>query len=159
MPLIQIDTIIHAPIERVFDLNRSIELHMISTSASNEKAVAGKTTGLIGLGETVTWRARHFGLYQHLTVKITEFDQPYSFTDEQVNGIFSSFKHQHIFESTGGNTFVKDVFQYKSPLGSIGRIADVLFLKKYMTQLLEIRNQTIKTYAETELWKTALQPS
>lgn len=54
MPLIELETHIAAPIERVFDLARSIEAHMASTEGSNERAVDGRATGLIGYGEVVT---------------------------------------------------------------------------------------------------------
>jgi hypothetical protein len=58
MPLIRLETVIRAPIERCFDLSRTIDLHMRSTEETQEIAVAGVTTGLIGLGEEVTWE-RH----------------------------------------------------------------------------------------------------
>ena len=69
MSFIKLETYISAPIEKVFDLARSIDLHKVSTLGTNEEAIAGRTTGLIELGETVTWQAKHFGLYQKLTVK------------------------------------------------------------------------------------------
>lgn len=150
MPRIILQSHIKAPIELVFDLSRSIDLHKISTAHTNEEAVAGKTSGLIELGETVTWRARHFGIYQQLTTKITEFDAPFFFVDEQQQGIFHSFRHEHHFKEENGITVMKDIFDYVSPLGFLGKLADTLFLKKYMTRLLISRNQTIKDFAESE---------
>ncbi|MFD2602509.1 SRPBCC family protein [Flavobacterium suzhouense] len=97
MPIIKLQTTINAPVKVVFDLSRSIDLHKISTAQTNEEAIAGTTSGLIGLDETVTWRAKHFGLIQLLTSKITEFESPYRFTDEMVSGAFVRFKHQHFF--------------------------------------------------------------
>ena len=88
MPFIDIETTIKAPIERCFDLARSIDLHQISTSHTNETAIAGTTSGLIGLNETVTWEATHFGVRQQLTSRITEFEYPNLFTDEMVKGVF-----------------------------------------------------------------------
>src|ERR1700744_4744274 len=97
MPKIELTTRINAPIDKVFDLARSIDLHMESTKQTGEQAIAGKTSGLIELGESVTWRAKHFGIWQSLTSKITEFDQPNFFVDEMVKGAFKSFRHQHHF--------------------------------------------------------------
>ncbi|MEE1897655.1 SRPBCC family protein [Flavobacterium rakeshii] len=148
MPVITIATFIAAPIQVVFDLSRSIDLHKLSTIQTNEVAIAGKTSGLIGEGESVTWRARHFGFYQVLTSKITFFDSPNKFTDEMVNGAFKSFVHQHYFEDKNGVTVMIDVFDYESPLGLLGKMANGLFLKQYMKRLLEKRNQTIKEFAE-----------
>jgi len=152
LPTITLETYINAPIERVFDLSRSIDLHMISTHQTKEQAFAGKTSGLIGLGETVTWRASHFGIRQMLTSKITAYTYPHTFTDEMVDRAFKSFTHQHTFAATEHDTSVKDVFSYVSPLGILGRLADALFLKRYMTKLLKQRNQVIKHYAESDLW-------
>ena len=149
MPTVTLHTTINAPIEVVFDLARSIDLHITSTESTNEKTIAGKTSGLINLGETVTWRAKHFSIYQTLTTKITAFEQPTYFVDEMTQGIFKRFKHEHIFESkANGITLMIDVFDYTSPLGILGQIADSLFLKRYMTNFLAKRNQVIKTVAE-----------
>lgn len=157
MPTIKLTTFIESSLEIVFDLSRSIDLHKISTQKTDEEAIAGVTTGLIGLDEWVTWRAKHFGMYQKLTSKITTFDRPYSFTDEMVKGIFKSFKHQHIFKKTGNRVEMTDIFEYKSPFGIFGKLADTLFLESYMKNLLEERNQVIKEFAESEKWKMVLE--
>lgn len=156
MPKIRLETKINAPISIVFDLSRSIDLHKISTQQTNEKAIAGITSGLIKKGEWVTWRARHFGFYQNLTACITEFDQPTYFVDEMQKGIFKRFRHDHIFSEIGEQTLMIDVFDYESPLGLLGKMADFLFLKRYMQQFLKRRNETIKHFAETEKWKEVL---
>lgn len=153
MPIIKLITEIKADKEVVFDLSRSIDLHKISTEHTNETAIAGITSGLIGLNESVTWRAKHFGVYQNLTSKITEFDRPNYFVDEMVNGAFKEFKHEHYFETIEGVTLMKDIFCYSSPLGYLGKLADVLFLKRYMTALLETRNSIVKEFAESDKWK------
>lgn len=159
MPIIELRTEIKAEIAIVFDLSRSIDLHKLSTEHTNETAIAGKTSGLIGLNESVTWHARHFGVYQNLTSKITAFEKPLSFTDEMVEGVFKSFKHQHIFTYNNDVTLMIDYFDYQSPLGIIGRLADVLFLKKYMTNLLEKRNGILKEFAESGKWEQILSNS
>lgn len=157
MPVIQLQTIITAPLHVAFNLSRSIDLHKISTAHTNEEAVAGVTTGLISMGESVTWRAKHFGVTQKLTSKITAFNFPYSFTDEMVAGSFKSFKHEHIFTEAHGLVTMTDVFDYKSPLGFLGHIADALFLKRYMAQLLIERNRVVKQFAENpDLYKKVL---
>ncbi|WP_127584280.1 SRPBCC family protein [Paenibacillus koleovorans] len=148
MPIIRSEWIIQAPIQVCFDLSRSIELHMESTSQTQERAVAGRTSGLIELGETVTWEAIHFGIRQRLTSRITAFEPPYRFVDEMVSGAFSRFYHEHRFESRDGETRMSDVFDYTSPLGLIGRLADKLFLQAYMERLLYRRNACIKQKAE-----------
>jgi len=154
MPVIKLVTTIKAPIDVVFNLSRSIDLHKISTAHTNEEAIAGVTSGLINMGESVTWRAKHLGITQKLTSKITAYNFPYYFTDEMVAGPFKSFKHEHIFKEVNGATVMTDIFNYKSPLGILGTIADVLFLEHYMTKLLTERNRVVKQFAEDpELYK------
>ncbi len=153
MPRIELKTEIKADRNIMFDLSRSIDLHKISTEQTNEEAIAGKTSGLIEMNESVTWRAKHFGVYQKLTSKITEFDRPKYFVDEMVKGAFKEFKHEHHFAELNGETLMTDVFNYKSPLGILGKLADRLFLEKYMTELLTERNRIVKEFAESEKWK------
>jgi ligand-binding SRPBCC domain-containing protein len=153
MPNIKIETEINAPIERVFDLARCIDLHAESLSETKEKAVAGKIKGLINKDETVTWEAIHFGVKQKLTSQITIFERPRHFRDSMVKGAFKRFDHDHFFETKDSQTIMKDVFDYDSPLGFLGNIADALFLENYMTNLLKSRNKLIKTVAESNDWK------
>jgi ligand-binding SRPBCC domain-containing protein len=153
VPVIEFSTDIHAPIERVFDLSRSVDLHMASTAHTRERAIAGVTSGLMTLGQEVTWRAKHFGSWQHLTSRITSFERPVYFRDSQVRGIFRRLDHDHFFTARGDVTLMRDVFAFESPLGILGRVANRLFLIRYMTQLLATRNTLIKTAAETDQWR------
>lgn len=152
MPTIETDLLIFAPPEICFDCARSIELHMESTAQTRERAIAGRMSGLIELGETVTWEAVHFGIKQQLTAKITEFEKPVHFVDEMVKGAFKSFRHTHEFTVVEGGTHMKDVFSYTSPLGVLGKLADVLFLENYMKGFFVHRNNVIKAAAE-KAWK------
>lgn len=156
MPTIILETQIKSSIEICFDLSRSIDLHKISTAETNEKAIDGIISGLINLNEFVTWEATHFGIKQNLTSKITKFDRPIHFRDEQQKGIFKFFIHDHYFEKQGENIIMKDSFNFQSPFGFIGNLIDKFVLTKYLTKLLKQRNAIIKNYAETEKWKTIL---
>lgn len=139
---------IQAPVEKCFDLARSIDIHMDSVSHTQERAVAGVTKSLIGLHQKVTWEAIHFGIKHRLTSKITAFDPPYYFVDEMVSGSFDRFKHEHIFRATENGTEMIDIFDYTSPFGWLGKVADKIFLTTYMERILKIRNQHIKIIAE-----------
>ena len=156
MPSIHLTTFIAAPAERVFDLCRSIELHRKSMTHTGEEAVAGTTNGLIGLGETVTWKAKHLYKKRILKSKITAMTRPLSFTDEMVAGDFKSLKHEHHFKSIGNGTLMIDLFNFESPWGRLGKWANALFLTNYMKKLLDQRNKVIKEYAESEKWKFVL---
>lgn len=149
MPVIVLRTRVGAPPSRCFDLARDVDLHQRSTAASRERAVAGVTSGLLGPGDEVTWEATHFGVRQRLSSRITEFDPPRRFVDEMVRGAFRRFRHEHQFLPTQVGTEMIDVFDYTSPLGPLGSLADLLFLRRYMTRLLRDRNAYLKREAES----------
>jgi ligand-binding SRPBCC domain-containing protein len=156
MPLIYLTTLIKAPQQRVFDLSRSIDMHMRSMQHTNEKAVAGKMSGLIEKGETVTWQAKHFFKKRSLTVHITEM-KPYEFfIDEMLQGDFKMMKHKHRFAFSDGITTMTDEFMFQIPFGITGRLACSIYLTSYMRKLLEQRNLIIKDYAEKGSWKIIL---
>ena len=150
MPVIVLRTWVAAPPSRCFDLARDVDLHQRSTAVSGERAVGGVTSGLLGPGDEVTWEATHFGVRQRLTSCITEFDPPRRFVDEMVRGAFRRFRHEHQFRATeDGGTEMVDIFDYSSPLGPLGSVADHLFLRRYMTRLLRERNAYLKREAES----------
>ncbi|NCD70867.1 SRPBCC family protein [Mucilaginibacter agri] len=149
MPEITLQTFIAAPPKVCFDLSLSIDMHKISTAHTNEEAVDGTTTGLIKLGEHVTWRARHFGIWFKMTSKITSLIPNESFTDEMIKGPLKSIKHTHTFQPQNDGTLMTDVFQFESPFGVLGYVVDRLILAAYLTKLLIKRNSVIKEYAES----------
>ncbi|MBZ9730190.1 SRPBCC family protein [Salegentibacter sp. JZCK2] len=156
MPIIKLQTPIKANRNIVFDLSRSIDLQSKFVTDSSEKAVAGRTSGLIGLDETVTYRGKHFGVTQNLTSRVTELDRPHFFADEMEKGAFKSLRHEHHFIATEEGTMMKDIFNFQAPLGILGKLANTLFLKSYMTNFLKNRNSTIKEFAENGRWKELL---
>jgi ligand-binding SRPBCC domain-containing protein len=148
-------TIIGAPIERCFDLARSVEVHLAGNVHYGEQAVAasGVTTGLIGLSDRVTWRAKHFGLWHTLTSEITQMDRPTYFRDRMLEGIFRSMEHDHYFRRLpSGATEMKDIFQFAAPLRVLGRLGEQLVLRRYMRRLLHERNVAIQQIAESGEW-------
>jgi ligand-binding SRPBCC domain-containing protein len=153
MARIELVTHIAAPRERCFDLARSVEVHTRSTSATGERAIAGKMAGLLALGDQVTWRARHLGVWQTLTSRITAFDRPAHFRDSMVRGAFARLDHDHFFAGLDGGTVMRDVFDYRAPLGPLGWLAERLFLTRYLRTFLEARNRDIKLVAESSAWK------
>ena len=156
MTRIELVTSIKAPAERCFDLARSIDLHMASTSGTGERAIAGITSGLIGPGQEVTWRGRHFGFMISHTSRITAYDRPRHFQDCMTRGSFRSFCHDHFFEVQGAYTVMKDVMQFEAPLGVFGSFVEAVLLKPHMFRLLIERNNHIRHVAESGEWQRYL---
>ncbi len=148
MTTIRLTTSINASIEKVFDISRNIDFHVYAASSTQEQAIDGVTSGLIGLDETVTWRGKHFGVFLNHQSKITTFDAPNRFTDEMIDGHFKSFTHEHIFQKKLKETEMIDILKYEVPYGIFGKVFNYLFLKKHLTQFLFSRNQSIKSYLE-----------
>ncbi len=158
MPRIELSTEIRSSREICFDLSPSVDLHKLSTAKTNEEAAAGKTSGLMNLNETVTWRATHIFIRQNLTTKITALQSPIYFVDEQLNGIFKSLRHQHIFTQDGDKVIMTDIFDFESPAGILGQLFNRLMLTSYMRKFLMERNQIIKQFAESDRWTEVMDP-
>jgi len=143
--------VLPVPPERAFDLALDIDAHQAAFHESAERAIDGTTTGVIGLDEFVTWRARHFGLMWTMTSRITEWDRPRRFVDEQQRGPFASFRHEHTFEPHADGTLMRDHVAFRAPLGPLGRIAEVLVLERYLRRLIRIRNEFLVAAARDEV--------
>jgi ligand-binding SRPBCC domain-containing protein len=139
--------------EICFDLARSVDAHVRSTARTGERAVRGKLTGLLELGDEVTWRARHLGFSQELTSRITAYDRPRHFRDTMVRGAFAGFQHDHFFVAAAGGTLVRDVFEFRAPFGPVGWAAERLFLVRYMRRFLDARLHMLKQLAESDEWR------
>lgn len=134
-------TLTSMPKAQLFDLAHSIDAHQDSIAQSREKAVAGVISGLISLGEEVTWRAWHFGLPLRMTTRITQMLAPDNFIDEQVKGPFLRFRHIHAFSEDSEGTTMIDRIEFAAPFGLIGRVVQKLVLAGYMHKLIEARNR------------------
>lgn len=141
-------TVIDAPIETCFDLSRSIDLHTKSMQNFNEKEIAGVTSGLININESVSWRAKHYGINFIMTNKITDMVASTYFVDQMIDGPFACLKHEHVFKDFNAKTEMTDIFEFTAPFGIVGKIAEKLFLSTYMKKLLVERNNLIKKEAE-----------
>ena len=147
MPVIRVETVIRAPIERCFDLARDPGLHARSVAHTGERVVSRTGSGLLGLGDVVTFEARHFGITQRLTARITRFEPPHLFEDRMVRGAFRSVAHLHVFEPTDAGTRMVDTFPYEAPLGAL---VARLVLTRYLRRLLTARAAFLKRYAERD---------
>lgn len=130
----------------MFHVSLDIDAHVASMSQSREPTISGVTAGRIGLGQTVAWRARHFGIWFTMTSKITALDRPHRFVDEQVQGPFRTFAHEHRFEDTRHGCRMTDTISVASPI--LGVVAERLVLVPYLRRLIRQRNLTLIRSAE-----------
>jgi ligand-binding SRPBCC domain-containing protein len=156
MPTVEVLTRIAAPQARCFYLALSVDLHTVSAQQTQEQIVGGVRSGLLNLGDEVTFRARHFGVWQTLTSKITAYQAPVYFCDEMQRGAFKKMRHEHHFEPAGTSTVMRDIFEFSSPLGLLGKLTDALVLSVYLRRFLVQRGAVVKHYAETNAWQAVL---
>jgi ligand-binding SRPBCC domain-containing protein len=148
VPSIRLETVIAAPIADCFGLSLSVDAHTASMSGSGERAIDGVTTGVMKLGDTVTWHARHFGIAFRMTSAITAYEYPHRFVDEQQHGPFLRW-YEHTFTAIAkGATRMIDAVEFQSPLGLLGSMADRVVLSQYMPHLLRQRNAWLKNALE-----------
>jgi ligand-binding SRPBCC domain-containing protein len=140
---IELETWIAAPPERCFDLSLDVGVHLASTRDTNERVVEGPTSGALGIDDTVTWEARHFGRRRRLRVRISEYDRPRMFRDEMVRGPFRRMRHDHWFEPRDGGTRMRDEFEF-----SFAPLVDRFVLAPHLRRLLSRRNELIRERAE-----------
>ena len=146
---LRLETMIAAAPAACFDLSLSVDAHTSSMSASSEQAVAGVTSGVMALGDAVTWRARHFGLRFQMTSRISAYERPRRFVDEQVRGPFATWWHEHTFAAVdSGGTLMVDVVRFMLPFGPLGTVAERLVVGSYLTDLLQQRNAWLKNELE-----------
>jgi len=156
METIRLATWIDAPVERCFLLSLSIDLHVASARSTREKAIAGVTSGLIGEGESVTFRGRHFGLPLKHTSRV-ETLRPYSyFRDVMVSGVFRHFEHDHYFAAMDDGTRMRDEIRFHAPWGPPGIKG---LTRRRLIAFLIKRNDEIKRVAESEEWRKYLDSS
>lgn len=151
MPTLRFETVIAAPPAACFELSLSVDAHTASMSGSNERAIAGVTSGTMALGDTVTWCAWHLGIPFRMTSQITAYEAPRRFVDEQVRGPFARWWHEHTFTALDtGDTVMVDVVRFKAPVGPLGTLTEHIALTAYMRRLLHQRNEWLKDQLESK---------
>ena len=148
MARIELKMLVHAPPAACYALALNVQAHLDSTRQTGERVVAGPASGQLQLGDTVTWEARHLGVRQQLTVRITAATPPHYFCDELLRGAFRALRHDHYFDAVPGGTLMRDVFEFSSPFGFVGRWFDTIFLRRYLTRFLRARNAMLKQRLE-----------
>ena len=148
--------LIVAPIERCFDLTRSVDLHVASGAPLDGRAEDGLTSGLSGLNDETTWSARFFGIRFRVTTRVVAIDRPHSFQERIVTGLPKRFGHDYTFEATGDGTRLTDRFTVESRFGPVGALVDRLYLRPKMEEALKHRLNFIKRIAESDEWKRYL---
>jgi ligand-binding SRPBCC domain-containing protein len=149
MTTLQIETRIRAPIELCFDLARDVTAHAESCSFTSERVVPpGRTSGLLEPGELVAFEGLHFGVMQRFIARIVEMRRPERFVDEMIQGGFRRMRHVHEFRMIAGETVMRDTLEWEAPFGFLGRLADIIFLRRHLEWFVRTKQNALKRMAE-----------
>ena len=149
MPTLVVDTHVSASRERCFDLARDVQVHCMTASFTRERVLPpGRVEGLLGLGDLVVFEAVHLGVRQRLSARVTAMEPPLAFEDTMVSGAFSSLHHRHEFHVVGVGTRMRDILSWTSPLGPIGRLADLVVVGRHLRHFLVRKNAAFSVLAE-----------
>lgn len=156
MPTIHLTTFIAAPVERVFDLSRSVSLHKVSMEKMGGKAVSGIISGLINKDESVTWKAKYFFKTRFFTFKVTAMEPYKMFIDQMVRSDFKYFQHEHYFKHADNGTIIIDIINFEPPYGWFGKVVNRLYLNGQLEKMVVNHNEVIRQYAVSDKWRALL---
>jgi ligand-binding SRPBCC domain-containing protein len=156
MPKIHITSFMNAPVDRVFNLSRSLTLSKLAFKSGKEQLLSSSSSNLVGAGETITLRAKHLGKTREITARVTDLALPDGYTEEQIKGDLKSFRHEYHFKKVDNGTIMIDLVEYEGPRDFPGSIVGKFFLKSYFEKMVKKKNELIRQYAESEKWKAVL---
>lgn len=91
-------------------------------------------------GMVIRYRISLFGFIpMHWVTEITHVRDSAYFVDEQRFGPYAFWHHQHFFRAVEGGVEMRDLVHYKLPLGPLGRLAHILFVKKQLQSIFNFR--------------------
>jgi hypothetical protein len=157
MTVIVYETHVRAPAERCFDLVRSVQLHVDSSTDIAARAVGGRCHGLSNKGDETVWSARFCGLRFRIATRIDKLTCPTKFGDRHTCGLLRQFQHVYRFKPLAdGGCVMSDELAVEAPFGPLGRLAEWLYLTRRMRQPVRQRLECIKAVAESEQWRQYL---
>ena len=94
-------------------------------------------------GTLIDYRLRIFGVPFGWRTEIAEYEPNERFVDQQLKGPYKRWHHTHTFEDVTGGTRMKDRVEYEVPLGPLGSIAHVVFVKRMVNAIFDYRAKEI----------------
>ncbi len=84
-------------------------------------------------GFPIKWRTR-----------ISDWNPPFDFVDEQISGPYKQWIHEHTFtELPGGGTGIKDVVRYRLPLEPLGDLMHFL-VRRELNYIFDFRQKAVE---------------
>jgi ligand-binding SRPBCC domain-containing protein len=142
--------LIRLPREEVFEFfSDAANLEAITPPWLNFHIVTAQPF-TIETGTLIDYRLRLFGIPLRWRTAIEDFDPPHRFVDSQLRGPYALWHHTHEFVEVEDGTLMTDRVDYRIPLGPIGRLAHVLFVRRLLDAIFDYRRDTIERLLSTE---------
>ncbi len=151
--------LVHAPIDRCFQLSCSLEL---VHDELGMVAVSKKKHGLVEGGDVIRWEGWQLGLKHFHVSHISGFQEPVFMQDTMLDGRFKAFQHDHHFREVPHGpkgpswTQLEDELRFSLPLGALGSLVARYIMVPHIRKLLRSRFQRIKRIAEGNDWQRYL---
>jgi ligand-binding SRPBCC domain-containing protein len=103
------------------------------------------TPGPIGMaaGTSIEYRLKLHGLRVDWLTSIEIWEPGRRFVDTQVRGPYRLWRHTHLFEDHPNGTLVRDRVSYAIPLGPLGELARLLFVRRDLDRIFDHRQVAV----------------
>jgi ligand-binding SRPBCC domain-containing protein len=137
---------IPARLDVVWDFFSShANLQTITPPYMNFKVISKHGEEKLFSGQLIEYKVSPvFNIPLYWKTEIREVNGPHSFVDEQRKGPYKLWRHQHIFREIEGGVEMTDNVEYEAPLGILGDLANVLFVKRKLRDIFEFRFRKIE---------------
>ena len=94
-------------------------------------------------GLEIDYTIRWLGLPLPWRTRITEYQPPRCFVDEQLRGPYKLWRHRHDFQEMNGVSVIADRVEYELPMGFLGRIAHGVIVGRQLKGIFAYRQRAI----------------
>jgi ligand-binding SRPBCC domain-containing protein len=94
-------------------------------------------------GTLIDYRLRLFGVPLSWRARITRWQPPIGFVDEQLRGPYRVWEHAHRFREEGGATTIEDVVRYELPVAPFGEIFHPL-VRLQLERIFRFRRSAVR---------------
>jgi len=95
----------------------------------------------LGVGALIDYRIRLHGIPILWRTRISAWEPPHRFMDEQVRGPYRQWIHEHTFEDRDGGSLCRDHVRYAVPGGAL---VDKLFVRREVEKIFAYRQAVLR---------------
>lgn len=129
--------------------SRADNLEKITPSYMRFDITSPVTDKPIYAGEIITYVIHPvLGIPLRWMTEITHVKEGEYFVDEQREGPYGLWHHQHHFEAVAGGVKMTDIVHYSLPLGILGRVAHTLFVRRQLEGIFAYRRKRVQEFFE-----------